>query len=103
MSYGSANSQRVAPKSRARNAAWRRHQRYVHGMRRLRQDRAEHGADTTCDCFNQDATHGRGAVFDRFADHPQTCSGPCCGNRRRWEGPSRQELRAAIGMYEDLA
>lgn len=29
----------------------------------------------------------------RNADNPQTCSGPCCGNRRKYDGPSIAERR----------
>jgi len=75
----------------------RRWSRHVKGMRRIRADRAEHGNTppgwVQCDCFSDDATHGRGATFARFADTPQNCS-TCCGNRRQWEGPTLQERRA---------
>lgn len=34
---------------------------------------------------------------DKAADHLQVCSGPCCGNPRRWLGePTMQERRAAL-------
>ena len=31
----------------------------------------------------------------KVAGCPCGCSGPCCGNRRRYDGPTVQELRAA--------
>lgn len=79
----------------ARDWAERRWNRYVKGMRRIREDRAQHGNDHSCACFE---TSGRGAIFARFADHPQLCSS-CCGNRRKWEGPTRQERRT-VSDYE---
>ena len=77
-----------------RDYAWRRHQRTVHGLRRLKEDQAQHGSDRRCPCFAPDAARGRGVVFARFADHPTGCSGSCCGNRRKWDGPTLQERRA---------
>lgn len=79
-----------------RNYDERRWNRYIKGIRRVREDRMEHGGSKfglACPCFGDEVTHGRGAIFDRFADTPQVCS-TCCGNRRQWEGPSRQERRA---------
>ncbi len=81
----------------------RRHNRYVKGMRRLREDRQQHGASRLCSCFDADASSGRGAVFDRFADTPQLCSSWCCGNQRKVSGPTRQERRAADIDDWDLA
>jgi hypothetical protein len=73
------------------NKAGRQRARYVKGIRRIREDRAEHGSDHSCPCFRPD-----GRTFDRFADTPAICSGPCCGNPRRWWGtPSIQEQRLA--------
>lgn len=69
----------------------RKHNRYVKGMRRIKEDRAQHGNDHRCPCF---AANGRGKVFSDFADNPQMCSS-CCGNLRKWEGDTRQERRAA--------
>lgn len=77
----------------ARNYAWRRAKRLTKGTRRIKEDRAQHGSDHRCACFNPD-----GRTFARFADYPKTCSGPCCGNPRRWFGTvTMQERRAAIG------
>lgn len=74
----------------------RRHNRKVKGLRRVREDRAQHGADTSCPCFADEVTRGRGAEFARFADTPKACSDPfCCGNTRKVYGPTRQERRAA--------
>jgi hypothetical protein len=60
------------------------------GIKRIRRDRAEHaGSDYfSCECFCEDATHGRGSVFARFADTPQWCSCWMCSN-------------AAWGPWED--
>lgn len=61
-------------------------------MRRIREDRAEHGADHSCSCFD---TSGRGLTFSQFADNPKMCSGYCCGNPRKWFGElTRQEKKA---------
>ena len=74
-----------------RTKADRRFQRYVHGMRRIREDCAQHGADHRCLCFSCD-----GRTFSRFADTPKSCSCSLgCGNpRRHWGDVTRQELRA---------
>ena len=68
----------------------RKWNRYTKGMRRIREDRAHHGRDRFCPCFDQDADHGRGITFSFFADTPT----PFSDNWRDWEGPSREELRA---------
>lgn len=64
------------------NRSWdyRQYKRYVKGIKRIKIDRAEHGEDTGCPCFCEDATHGRGKEFSRFADTPVSCSNSfCCG------------------------
>jgi len=73
----------------------RRIERRIKGMRPLRQDRAQHaGWETHCACLGDEAGQGRGRAFARFADYPQVCSCPMCGNRRRWWGERTvQELR----------
>jgi hypothetical protein len=76
-----------------RNYNERKHNRFVKGMRRLKEDRQEHTFDKSCPCFSKEAGNGRGAVFARFADYPQTCSSWCCGNQRKVQGPTRQEVR----------
>lgn len=64
-----------------RNRATRRQDRLVKGARRVHEDRAQHGADHTCSCFDP---IGKGKTFARFADHPAVCSNPdCCGNPRK--------------------
>lgn len=73
------------------NRGERQAARHNKGMKRIKEDRAQHGNDHSCACFD---TNGKGAVFARFADHPQICSGSCCGNQRRWRGPTLQERRA---------
>ncbi|HEY3724992.1 MAG TPA: hypothetical protein VGN59_16700 [Acidimicrobiia bacterium] len=55
-------------------------------MRRIREDRAQHGSDRGCPCFEPD-----GATFSRFADHPKQWS----GSRRRNRDLTLQERRAA--------
>lgn len=75
-------------------SAIRRHNRLVHGMRRIKEDRAQHGEDHSCPCFN---TAGSGYTFSMFADTPTRCSNPeCCGNPRRssWGGQTIQERKA---------
>jgi hypothetical protein len=56
--------------------------RYVKGIRRIRLDRAEHGGsdDFSCPRFCEDATHGRGALFARFADYPKNCGCWVCSS-----------------------
>jgi hypothetical protein len=66
----------------------RKHNRHYKGMRRIREDRAQHGNDHSCLCFK---TNGWGKVFSRFADNPQVCSKECCGNQRKYEGLTIQE------------
>ena len=76
----------------AHTRAERRWFRYVKGMRRLKQDRMEHSPygqqtlEETCPCFGQPGTKEYGRTFSRFADTPAVCSGPCCGNPRKWYG-----------------
>jgi hypothetical protein len=31
----------------------------------------------------------------KYIDTPHPCSEMCCGNQRRWQGPTRQERKAA--------
>lgn len=80
----------------ARSYSERRHNRKVKGMRRVREDRAEHGGrETLCECFSPETDRGRGAVFATFADHPKVCSNPgCCGNPRKRGEITNQEKRA---------
>lgn len=78
-----------------RNYADRHWSRRVKGMRRMREDRAQHGEDHSCPCFDSEAQRGRGRTFSDFADTPKRCSSPtCCGNPRAVDGPTLQELRA---------
>lgn len=62
-----------------RTRAFRRHQANAHMWRRLKEDRNQHYNDLTCACYR------RGRAMARFREQPQSCSGPCCGNPRRWE------------------
>jgi hypothetical protein len=78
----------------SRSYNYRQHQRYVHGRRRIKEDRAQHGSDHACPCFAEEAERGQGRVFAQFADNPKLCSGPCCGNpRRHFDDQTIQELR----------
>ncbi len=106
----------MAHGERNRDFNFRRHQRYVKGIRRLRDDRAKHGGapkfpDATdrldCECLSEEAGRGVGADFARFADTPTRCSNPfCCGNPRQGYGSqverlTIQERRAGLGERDD--
>jgi len=68
--------------------AQRRHDTYRHLNRRLKEDRNQHYDDLTCPCWSN------GKAIARFKEQPQLCSGPCCGNPRRWWNElTRQEKR----------
>jgi len=81
-----------------RNQAYRRFKRFVKGMRRIKEDRQQHGNDRSCECFSVDAEQGKGKTFARFADTPKNCSCTMCGSPRKWakgkEALTRQEMRA---------
>lgn len=78
-----------------RGYTYRRHKRYVKGMRRLKEDRMQHDGEKTCPCFDEEADRGRGIFFDGFADTPHRCSNYYCGNPRRHFGElTLQEQRA---------
>lgn len=80
-----------------RTRAARRYNRAVKGRRRIREDRAQHGADRHCPCFDPEADRARGKTFSRFADYPKASGCVCCGNPRRHYGNGAvtiQELRA---------
>lgn len=77
-----------------RSYEYRRYKRYVKGIKRVKQDRAEHGNPfqapifgPVCECFAEDATHGKGKTFARFADYPAHCSCYMCTGWKRgtWE------------------
>ena len=58
--------------------------------RRLKEDRNRHFGDLECACWTDPK------VMARFKEQPKMCSGPCCGNPRRWFGDvTMQEKRAA--------
>lgn len=82
--------------------AERRRQRYVKGMRRVkdnRQWRETYGRQTLEEagiCFAQDTSKKFRKAFSRLADTPQICSCMMCGNKRRWAGPAHSELRAKL-------
>lgn len=74
-----------------KDRAQRQYDGFVHAMRRIKEDRAQHGNDHSCSCFEPD-----GQTLSRFANHPKSCSGPCCGNpRKHFNAVTRQEKRAA--------
>jgi hypothetical protein len=70
-----------------RTQAFRRHQTHRHMRRRLKEDRNEHYDDLNCPCWTS------AKAMARFKEQPQVCSGRCCGNWRKWEGPTIQERR----------
>jgi len=73
-----------------RNQAFRRHKRLAKAIRRLKEDRAQHGSDRSCPCFFPD-----GRIFARFADYPRDCSCWMCSPEHE---PTRQELRSLAAM-----
>lgn len=74
--------------------ALRRHQAETHMKRRLTEDRNQHYDKLTCACWTNPK------AMARFKEQPKVCSGPCCGNPRRFfKGDARitvQERRAAV-------
>jgi hypothetical protein len=75
-----------------RSRAFRRHQARRHQIRRLTEDRAQHGRNRLCGCF------GDAAVIGMFKDTPCRCSCWMCGNgRRTWGDPTFPELRQRSG------
>jgi hypothetical protein len=74
--------------------AWRRHQADRHMRRRLHEDRNQHYADLRCPCW----TDLR--AMARFKEQPQMCSGPCCGNQRRW-GKGKEQLTPQERRHND--
>lgn len=78
----------------------RRHNRYLKGLKRLKEDRNQHGRDLSCPCFEEQAGHGRGKIFARFADYPQICSCNMCGNPRRILGSQKTRLTLQERIFE---
>lgn len=70
-----------------RSRAFRRHQASRHMRRRLKEDRNQHYSDLSCPCWTDPR------AMARFREQPQVCSSICCGNQRRFEGPTLQERR----------
>jgi hypothetical protein len=71
----------------ARSRAFRRHQTNTHMWRRLKEDRNQHYADTSCPCW----TSKKHMAF--FKEQPKRCSLPgCCGNPRRSPGKVEERL-----------
>lgn len=71
-----------------RTRSFRRHNAISKMWRRLRDDQNQHYRDKGCPCWCP------GKAMARFKEQPKQCSLACCGNRRQYEGPSLQELRA---------
>lgn len=68
--------------------AIRRWQAYSHMMRRALEDRNQHYRNLTRACYRP------GKAMARFKEQPQVCSGPCCGNPRRWfDGAERLTMQ----------
>ena len=81
----------------------RRAKRRAKGLRRLLEDRAEHSAQGTCPCLEDETRSGNGKIFARFADTPKLCSSPwCCGNPRRRGEVTMQERRAHADAADEL-
>jgi hypothetical protein len=81
----------------------RRHRSFSKWMRRLKSDWNDHGwgrgLDGTynCDCFCLDSKQ---AI--RFKDTPKSCSGPCCGNPRRWYSGKKQSDEGELTLAERI-
>jgi hypothetical protein len=69
--------------------ALRRFQATTRMRRRLKEDRNQHYRDLACPCWTDPK------AMARFREQPQVCSRECCGNQRRYEGPTLAERRAA--------
>jgi len=67
-----------------RDYNFRKAARFKKGIKRLKEDRAEHGSDTSCQCFCSDAGRGKGKIFARFADYPKHCGCFMC-NQKKWD------------------
>ena len=63
-----------------RDRGWRRWRRHVVQSRRLKKDFADHYDNVARACY----TDPKLRAF--LADTPNRCSGPCCGNPRRFFG-----------------
>ena len=70
-----------------RTRSFRRHQARRHMWRRLKEDRNQHYRDLDCPCWRDPK------AMARFKEQPQRCSGMCCGNQRKYQGPPISERR----------
>lgn len=71
-----------------RDYNYRKAKRYTKGIKRLKADRAEHGADRSCPCFCSNAGAGKGKIFARFADYPKACRCYMC-SQHKWDKGNR--------------
>lgn len=70
-----------------RSRSFRRHQAQRHMRRRLKEARNQHYRDLNCPCWHD------AKAMARFKEQPQWCSGWCCGNQRKHQGPPIRERR----------
>jgi hypothetical protein len=85
----------IKPSRAGRNRGWRRRERHIKMMRRLKDDRNTHYNDLDCPCRVDPRARAR------FADYPAVCSGICCGNPRRSQGGKKAltvQERRALGL-----
>ena len=68
-----------------------------HGKRRLANARIKAKAARVAKANGVRPEH-----YTKIADHLATCSGPCCGNRRRYEGRGLDEIRHQDSMREAM-
>ena len=69
----------------------------------MKEDRNEHYNDLDCPCNGVGDKRTVGKVFSRFADHPKVCSGPCCGNPRRFlKSKTKTEILSKMKHNEYL-
>lgn len=74
--------------------ALRRHETGRHMKRRLKEDRNQHYNNLSCACWTDPR------AMARFKEQPKVCSGPCCGNPRRWFGIVTIQERRAPTIHE---
>lgn len=79
------------------------------GLRRLAKERMKRRARAVFSGFRPDGYFAGTPIYmpvdhkanEKLADHIKVCSGPCCGNPRRWFGElTMQERRARDSALE---